>query len=224
MDMYIGIASKMLIGSLGVFIVIRLIGKKATSELTPFDLLYVIILGALVEEALYDDKVNVLHVIFAIALWGCVVYLVERILEKTEKMSSLVQGEPSVLIEKGKLNVKELRENYLDMEQLRAILRQHNCYSIHEVYYAILEINGSLTVIPKEKKEIPTFLLVEEGAIKFKTLTGLGKSEEWLRTTLVEMGYSNIEEIIYCEWDETNQELLVGTYGQTINKSISLDD
>ena len=224
MDMYIGIASKMLIGSLGVFIVIRLIGKKATSELTPFDLLYVIILGALVEEALYDDKVNVLHVIFAIALWGCVVYLVERILEKTEKMSSLVQGEPSVLIEKGKLNVKELRENYLDMEQLRAILRQHNCYSIYEVYYAILEINGSLTVIPKEKKEIPTFLLVEEGAIKFKTLTGLGKSEEWLRTTLVEMGYSNIEEIIYCEWDETNQELLVGTYGQTINKSISLDD
>lgn len=110
------------------------------------------------------------------------------------------------------------------MEQLRAILRQHNCYSIHEVYYAILEINGSLTVIPKEKKEIPTFLLVEEGAIKFKTLNGLGKSVEWLRTTLVEMGYSNIEEIIYCEWDETNQELLVGTYGQTINKSISLDD
>ncbi len=40
MDMYIGIASKMLIGSLGVFIVIRLIGKKATSELTHFDLLY----------------------------------------------------------------------------------------------------------------------------------------------------------------------------------------
>lgn len=165
-----------------------------------------------------------MHVIFAIALWGCVVYVVERILEKTEKMSSLVQGEPSVLIEKGKLNIKELKENYLDMEQLRAILRQHNCYSIHEVYYAILEINGSLTVIPKEKKEIPTFLLVEEGAIKFKTLNGLGKSVEWLRTTLVEMGYSNIEEIIYCEWDETNQELLVGTYGQTINKSISLDD
>lgn len=165
-----------------------------------------------------------MHVIFAIALWGCVVYVVERILEKTEKMSSLVQGEPSVLIEKGKLNIKELKENYLDMKQLRAILRQHNCYSIHEVYYAILEINGSLTVIPKEKKEIPTFLLVEEGAIKFKTLNGLGKSVEWLRTTLVEMGYSNIEEIIYCEWDETNQELLVGTYGQTINKSISLDD
>ncbi|HZK23146.1 MAG TPA: YetF domain-containing protein [Atopostipes sp.] len=127
-------------------------------------------------------------------------------------------------MEKGKLNIKELKENYLDMEQLRAILRQHNCYSIHEVYYAILEINGSLTVIPKEKKEIPTILLVEEGAIKFKTLNGLGKSVEWLRTTLVEMGYSNIEEIIYCEWDETNQELLVGTYGQTINKSISLDD
>lgn len=82
MDMYIGITTKMIFGSLGVFILIRIIGKKAISELTPFDLLYIIILGALVEEALYDDKVNIFHVIFAIILWGSVVYIIEKILEK----------------------------------------------------------------------------------------------------------------------------------------------
>lgn len=224
MDMYIGIATKMIFGSLGVFILIRIIGKKAISELTPFDLLYIIILGALVEEALYDDKVNIFHVIFAIILWGSVVYIIEKILEKTEILSSLVQGEPSVLIEKGKLNLKELNENYMDMEQLRSILREHDCYSIHEVYYAILEINGSLTVIRKDEKEIPTFLLVEEGKIKSKTLNGLGKSEEWLRTKLASMGYNNIEEIIYCEWHEDKQDLLVGTYEQTISKKIYIDD
>lgn len=38
--------------------------KKTISELTPFDILYVIILGAIIEEAIYDDKVSVLHVIF----------------------------------------------------------------------------------------------------------------------------------------------------------------
>lgn len=224
MDMYIGIATKMLLGSFGIFIVIRIIGKKAVSELTPFDLLYVIILGALVEEALYDDKVNILHVIFAITLWGGVVYLIEKILEKTEMLSSAVQGEPSVLIEKGKLNLKELNENYLDMEQLRSILRQHNCYSIHEVYYAILEINGSLTVITKEDKEIPTFLLIEEGHIKYKTLNSLGKDEGWLRTNLAEMGYTAIEEIIYCEWHEERQDLLVGMFEDTISKKIYIDD
>src|SRR5699024_2943197 len=112
MDMYIGIASKMLIGSIGMFALIRIIGKKAMSELTPFDLLYVLILGAIVEEGLYDDKVSVLHVIFALALWGMVVYAIERILEKTEKLSNLFKGKPSILIEKGKLNLKELDANH----------------------------------------------------------------------------------------------------------------
>lgn len=135
-----------------------------------------------------------------------------------------MQGEPSVLIEKGQLNLKELNENYMDMEQLRSILREHGCYSIHEVYYAILEINGSLTVITKEEKEIPTFLLVEEGEIKGKTLNGLGKSEEWLRANLAEMGYTAIEEIIYCEWHEEKQDLLVGTFEETINRKIYIDD
>src|SRR5699024_3631263 len=108
-DMYIGIASKMLIGSIGIFILIRLVGNKAMSELTPFDLLYILILGAIVEEAIYDDKVDVFHVIFALILWGVVVYIVEKLLEKTEKLSTLIQGKPSILIEKGKLNLKEKR-------------------------------------------------------------------------------------------------------------------
>lgn len=224
MDMYIGIATKMLFGSLGVFILIRIIGKKAVSELTPFDLLYIIILGALVEEALYDDKVNVLHVFFAIALWGMVVYIVEKILEKTEVLSSIVHGEPSILIEKGQLNLQELNHNHFDMEQLRAMLRQENCYSIHEVYYAILEVNGSLTVIKKENQEIPSFLLIEEGHIKQKTLESVGKSEEWLRTELAELGYSSIEDILYCEWHEDKQELFVEIYENTIHKTIYIDD
>ena len=74
-DMYIGIASKMLIGSIGIFILIRLLGKKAMSELTPFDLLYILILGALVEEALYDDKVY--FTLFCTSFMGSVVYIRE---------------------------------------------------------------------------------------------------------------------------------------------------
>lgn len=82
MDMYIGIASKLLIGSIGIFILLRIMGKKAMSELTPFDLIYILLLGAVVEEAIYDDMVNVLHVIFAVVLWGLFVYFIEKSLQK----------------------------------------------------------------------------------------------------------------------------------------------
>jgi uncharacterized membrane protein YcaP (DUF421 family) len=224
MDMYIGIATKMLIGAIGIFAIIRIMGKKAMSELTPFDLIYVVILGALVEESLYDDKVNFLHVVFAIVLWGLVVYVVETILAKTERLSSVFQGEPSILIDKGKLNLKELNNNHFDMEQLRSMLRQSNCHSINDAYYAILEVNGALTVITKEKMENPTFLLVEEGRTKSKILKSLNKDEEWLRTKLADAGYPNIANIIYCEWRPEEEELIVETYDNTINRKIYIDD
>lgn len=224
MDMYIGIASKMLIGSIGIFILIRLLGKKAMSELTPFDLLYILILGALVEEALYDDNVNILHIVFALILWGSVVYIVEKLLEKTERFSTFIQGKPSILIDKGEINLKELEDNHFDMEQLRSMLRQSNCYSVNEAYYAILEVNGGLTVIKKDQEEIPTLLLIEEGKIKRNVLESIHKDEEWLRKRLAEQGHHNIENILYCEWNMKEEQLLIGTYDQVLYKKIPIDD
>lgn len=224
MDMYIGIASKMLIGSFGIFTLLRIMGKKAMSELTPFDLIYIVILGALVEESLYDDNVNVLHVVFALVLWGAVVYTVENILAKTERLSTAIQGEPSILIDKGKLNLKELKDNHFDMEQLRSMLRQNNCYSINDVYYAILEVSGGLTVITKEQKETPTFLLIENGKVKTKILKSIHKDEEWLRTKLAKEGYPTLEDIIYGEWHPEKEELIFDTYDNTINRKIYIDD
>lgn len=223
-DMYIGIASKMLIGSIGIFMLIRLVGKKAMSELTPFDLLYILILGAIVEEAIYDDKVDVFHVIFALILWGVVVYIVEKLLEKTEKLSTLIQGKPSILIEKGKLNLKEIKNNHFDMEQLRSMLRQNDCYSIYDAYYVILEVNGGLTVIKRDQEDLPTLLLIEEGKIKKKVLNGLHKDEKWLRKELKEQGQSNIENILFCEWKMDEEKFLIKTYDETVHKNIPIDD
>lgn len=222
--MFIGIASKMIIGSIGIFVLMRLMGKKAVSELTPFDILYVIILGAIVEESIYDDKVSVFHVIFAIVLWGLFVYGVEKSIEKTEKLSSIIQGEPAILIDRGRLNLKEIEDNYIDMEQLRTMLRQNDIYSIQDAYYAILEVNGSLTVISKEENIIPTFLLIEFGVIQEKTLSSVAKNEQWLRVKLAEMGYTDLSEIVFCEWNLKEDKLIVGTYEETIHQKLYIDD
>lgn len=224
MDMYISIAVKILVGSLGIFALMRIIGKKAISEVTPFDILYVLILGALVEEAIYDNQVNILHVLFAIVVWGVTVFTVEKIIEKTETLSSVIQGDPAVLIDKGRLNLRELKRNHFDMEQLRVMLRQEGCYSIDKAYYAILEVSGGLTVITKEAMEMPTYLIVEDGTIKPNTLHGIDKDEEWLRTELAKMGQNNIENLVYCEWDANDEKLVFNTYDETIDEKIYIDD
>lgn len=224
MDMYIGIATKMIVGGIGIFVLLRLLGKKPMSELTPFDLIYIVVLGALVEESIYDHHVNILHIIFAITLWGAFVYIIEKLLESTEKVSTLIEGEPSVLIDQGRLNMKELNANHFDMEQLRTVLRVNHCYSINDCYYAVLEVNGAFTIIKKDEMAVPSLLLIEEGTVVSKTLAGLDKDESWLRSKLSEEGYHKVEDILYCEWDKQKEEMYVGTYDHTINKKIYLED
>ena len=224
MDMYIGISSKLITGAIGIFILLRIMGKKTMSELTPFDLIYILLLGAVVEEAIYDDKVNVLHVLFAIVLWGLFVYAIEKALQHTDKFSTFIEGEPAILIEKGRLNLKELDANFFDIEQLRSMLRQSNVYSIADVYYAILEVNGNLTVITKDEAVVPSALLIEFGTIQENTLNYIMKEELWLRTELSKQGHNDLSEIVYCEWLESSKELKIETYDNTIHKKIYIDD
>lgn len=224
MDMYIGIAAKLLVGSVGIFALIRIIGKKAISEVTPFDLLYVLILGGLVEESLYDDQVNILHVIFAIAIWGITVFTIEKAMEKTKFLSSYIGGEPAILIDKGRLNLKELRRNHFDMEQLRVMLRQEKCYSIDEAYYVILEVSGKLTVITKESMDLPTYLIVEYGEIKTNTLSEIHKDEQWLHSELQKIEQVELEGLIYSEWDAKEEKLIYATYENAIDRDIYIED
>lgn len=224
MDMYIGISSKLITGAIGIFILLRIMGKKTMSELTPFDLIYILLLGAVVEEAIYDDKVNVLHVLFAIVLWGLFVYAIEKALQHTDKFSTFIEGEPAILIEKGRLNLKELDANFFDIEQLRSMLRQNNVYSIADVYYAILEVNGNLTVITRDEAVVPSALLIEFGTIQENTLNYIMKDELWLRTELSKQGHNDLSEIVYCEWLESSKELKIETYDNTIHKKIYIDD
>lgn len=224
MDMYIGISSKLITGAIGIFILLRIMGKKTMSELTPFDLIYILLLGAVVEEAIYDDKVNVLHVLFAIVLWGLFVYAIEKALQHTDKFSTFIEGEPAILIEKGRLNLKELDANFFDIEQLRSMLRQNNVYSIADVYYAILEVNGNLTVITKDEAVVPSALLIEFGTIQENTLNYIMKDELWLRTELSKQGHNDLSEIVYCEWLESSKELKIETYDNSIHKKIYIDD
>lgn len=52
------------------------------SEITPFDLVYMLVLGGILEESVYDDTVNVGHLLFGIAVWACLIFLVEKVVQK----------------------------------------------------------------------------------------------------------------------------------------------
>ena len=225
--MYGSITLKIVVGLICLLIVIRLLGKKELSQVTPFDFVYLLLLGSFLEEGIYEEKVSVLHIVYAIFLWGFIIYLIEKVAVKSEWFRKLMKGESTDLISKGKVNIKALEKNKIEMEQLRALLRSQGYFSVSEVEHVTLEANGSLSVLPKVKEEAITpdmmnlnppeneitYLFVDEGEIEEKELQKAQKSKEWLLAQLKKEGIENPSVLYYGEWAERKGFYLI-RYGE----------
>lgn len=225
---YIDIGLKLFFGLIALLVVTRLLGKKELSQLTPFDFIYSIVLGGILEESIYDDKVSALQVWFAVAVWGSMLFVIEKLSLKYDKIRILLKGEASILIRDGEFNVKELERNHLEMEQLRTMLRQQGIFSLKEVRDLYLEPGGTVSlrkypqfdnVTPsmlniEAEDESLTFLFVDEAEINENILQYCGKSKEWLYDQLQKEGYPDFQDILYAEWSQSNG-FFVKTYSES---------
>ena len=149
--MFQTIAVSLIIGLIGVVIITRLLGRKELSQVTPLDFVYALILGGIIEESIYEDQAKFYHIIFALALWAFLIWAIETLLVKYDKLRPIVKGRAITLIKDGKLNIKNVEKAKLETEQLRTLLRMQGIFSIEQVQHAILETSGLVSVIKKAR-------------------------------------------------------------------------
>lgn len=218
--MLLSISLKLVFGLVSLMLVTRVLGKKALADVTPFDLIYTLVLGGILEESIYDDKLNIGHLVFALFLWGVLIYIIERIVQKNTRVSRLLKGEPSVIIRDGVVNLKALSKNHIEMEQLRTMLRQQQCFSLENAKHVILESAGQVSVLKKSQEDNHiALMLVDHGIIQDRVLETHGLTRKWLLDNLNKEGYTILHEIIYVEWSEekgfyilTNREVTNTNY------------
>lgn len=225
---YLYIVVKLVTGMLGLIAVTRLLGKKEMSQVTPLDFVYALVLGGIIEESMYDQATGLGEIFTALLVWGTLIFTVEKVTQKSDRLRHTLKGTPSLIIENGQVNIKTLKKNKLEIEELRELLRLNGIFSIREVSYAILENNGELSVSkkaeeePVTRKEIqnhfpenkPSYLLIEEGVIDSKALKQANQSEEWVKRQLQKLNYP-LEDIQFAEWDQSS-----GFYVQTKDQGI----
>jgi len=220
---YLKTALDLTIGMIAIILLIRITGKKTLSDLTPFDLVYLLIIGGLLEQIIYEENNPIFYTLWGFLIWGLLILLVERWAVKGDRFRHQVKGRPAVLIWDGVLNRKELDRHNIDLEQLRSMIRQQGYFSVKKVKQLVLEINGKSSIVENDEKSNPlSYLLVEEGAAEPKVLETIGKDEKWLHNRLYEEGYSEIKEIFYCEWTK-EEGIYVRTYDETEGKNVYID-
>ena len=208
---------KVLVGFVALFFIIIMTGRTSISQLTPFHLVFILVLGDFLGNTIYEDKVRTFHFLYAIGLWTLLMLGIEFITLKNKSARSLFLGNPNIIIRNGVIDRKLLKKNKLDINQVLSLLRQNNVFSVREVKYGILEANGQLSILLKSKYQkpekqdfnlpespvdLPTSLIID-GEILWDNLHEHGFDKQWLHNKLTANGYENEKRILYADWRES---------------------
>ena len=134
-----------------LIVLLRVTGKRQVGQLAPFDLVLLLVLSNAVQNAMNGGDNSVTGgMISAVTLVG-MNWLAGLLTYKNKTIEALVEGRPEVLIHNGKLYDEALRREKLTHHELMTALREAGCAAIEDVRAAVLENDGTISVIPKQK-------------------------------------------------------------------------
>ena len=204
---------------LGALFVIRVMGKGELSKMDPFQMVVLFMIAELAALPIESTSISVLTGLTALLTLLFLQVLFSLVSLKSIKFRNLVSGTSSILLEKGKINEKELKALRISIDDLSQQLRLKNFPSPADLDYAIMEANGDMSVIPKPEKaplspdhlglsmgdETIPLVLVADGKLYDTNLKKLGWDETYLKKELKKQKVKSIEEIFMCVADSQKQ-------------------
>ena len=202
-----GIAFRTVLLYFVMVLIFRVMGKREIGELSILDLVVFIMLGELAVLGIIDVDRPVWDQIVPMV----VIVIIQMVLAyaslKSGKIRHLIDGEPAIIVRRGRIDEKQMRKQRYNIDDLLMQLREEGIGDIRDVEYAILEASGKLSVFHKQKSKknqndtpVFSFPLIIDGEIQQSHLHMIEQSEGWLVRKLKKIGYNDITEISYCSF------------------------
>ena len=169
-----------------ITVIYRIMGKREVGELSIMDLIVSIFIAELAAISIDNYKQNIFLSVIPIIALVIVQLVVSRISLKSSKVRSVLDGDPSMIIKRGKVNFKEMLKQRYNLDDLLVQLRNRGIKSIEEVDYAILETSGKLSVFKKDddKNRVYPLPIIIDGKVQKDVLYQIGKDMTWLMDAL----------------------------------------
>ncbi len=130
-----------------VLIGVRLSGKREVGQMTPFDLVLLLLLSNSVQNAMTGPDTSLAGGAVAASTLLVLNYGVANVSGRNRKLRRLIEGEPSLLIHDGKVIEPHMARERVSMDELNRALREHGINSPDQVALAVLEVDGSISCL-----------------------------------------------------------------------------
>jgi uncharacterized membrane protein YcaP (DUF421 family) len=195
-----------------MLVVTLYMGKRAIGEMPVFDFLIVVILGALVGADIADPEIEHLPTAVAIVAIGLFQKAIVKWKISNRKIGKVLTLGPTIVIQDGTLLYENMRKVQYSIDNILFMLRQKDVFDVRDVETAIVEPNGTLSVLKKPNKLPATredlnlqqqtsaiaFPVISDGYIHHDTLTHFNMDEEWLRKQLADQNIIGMNQIFFA--------------------------
>ena len=133
-----------------VMLLVRVSGKRAIGQLTPLDLVLLILIGNAVQNGINGGDNSLTGAAVMASTLIALNYAVAWLVARSRRVQHLVEGEPVVLARNGKVFAHVLQRELVSERDFHEALRMGNVRCADEIGIALLETNGHITVIPRK--------------------------------------------------------------------------
>lgn len=198
-----------------LFFITKMMGKKQISELNFFDYVVGITIGSIAADISLDIEKNMIAGIAALFIYGFISYIISFVSIKSILARRFFIGVPTVLVEKGKIIESGLKKSKIDVNDLLTEARENGYFNLDEIDYALMEVNGNISFLPKEKEkpvtkrdmkikcsnEGLTVNAIIDSKYMVNNMKAINKDKEWLDHELKVNGYDNYDNILLATID-----------------------
>ena len=200
-----------------MLITMRILGKRQMGQLELNELVVAIMIAEVAVAPITNPQNHrLLYGIIPVVVLMLGELFVAYLCMKSIRIRAFVVGKPSTIVKNGQIVQQEMRKNRLNLTELTEKLRSQGHTDLSTVKYVILEVNGSLSILPYtahtpatyEAHSLPTVdkglpvMLINDGRILDKTLNSLGLDRRWLEKELQNRGLKDPEQVFLFTIDE----------------------
>lgn len=203
---------------LGIFLT-RLMGRKLISQMTFFDFVMGVSMGAIIANAIVGQQFTPMSATVSLILVSVLNIATAYLHIKSFKVRKLVNSEPVTIVQNGTIVEENMKNIRMTIDELMMKLREKNAFSLADVEFAIMETDGELSVLPKADKQplTPYYMKIKatatgltkdiiiDGNIMGENLVSAGLDRKWLKSQLDKQNIKDASEIFYAGLDNTKK-------------------
>lgn len=221
-----------------VLVILRIMGKRQIAEMQPYELVATLIIADLACIPMTEITVPLLHGIVPLLALATIHFFISILSVKSIKLRRLINGKPIIVIDNNGIRYKELKALNMTLNDLYEGLRVAGYFSLEDIAYAIVETNGSLSVLPKTNAQPPTaddlkikttpsvinLMLINDGKVIKENMKHFGLTEDFLKNSISKYKIANIKDVMIYTINNNGDVYLQEKTGSKITFKENLEE